>query len=233
MNLKKSYSWQIFLIIFAIYLILLAFFPGLDIIFNYFRLSLLFALAFLWLGAEHRNAILFFIGLAFSAFYVREITPHWYFDFNGAPLFLGLLVLGIAIHSINRKRRYKKLVDFDTMTDSTVISNDSNYLTVEANFSDKYEYSTAPALQSVSIKSFCANCRIDLSGATFENEVTYVTLNNSLSSCYIRLPRGYKVVNTLKSNFGEVTLPPTEEGRGQIYLTGNNFMGSLSIQYID
>lgn len=37
--MKKSYSWQVLLLLFAIYLILVGFFPGLNIIFDYFRLT--------------------------------------------------------------------------------------------------------------------------------------------------------------------------------------------------
>ncbi|MBF0776235.1 MULTISPECIES: hypothetical protein [unclassified Streptococcus] len=158
--MKKNYSWQVLLLLFAIYLILIAFVPELSIIFDYFRLTLLLALGFLWLGVERKNTLLFFVGLSFSALYMRDIIPYSYALFNVGPLFFGILVLGIALHSINKKRQQQSFSQFDS-TKTTLHSSDSNYLSIEANFTDKYEYSVAPALQAISIKAFCANVQLD------------------------------------------------------------------------
>lgn len=232
--MKKTYSWQILLILFALYLILVAFFPELNIIFNYFRLTLLLALAFLWLGVERKQTILFFIGLSFSSLYMREIIPYSYTSFNVGPLFFGLLVLGIAVHSINRKRKHHKLLQFETATTATIHTSDANYLNIEANFTDKYEYSISPALQAISIKAFFANVQLDLSEAQFENEVTQLIIKNTLSNCRIRIPKNVKVVTTLKSGFGELYLPPSpHEATHQLYLTGSNTAGTITIQYAD
>lgn len=193
------------------------------------------ALVFLWLGVERKNTILFFVGLSFSALYMRDIIPYSYTTFHVGPLFFGILVLGIAIHSINKKRNQHKFLQFDTASNtSSVISNDANYIAITANFADKYEYSTAPALKTGSIKAFCSNVQLDLSGAQFENEVIYFTLTNTLSNCHIRIPRHVKVVNTLKSGFGEIYLPPTpQETTHQLYLTGTNTAGTITIQYAE
>ncbi|MGT2951257.1 hypothetical protein BU202_09080 [Streptococcus cuniculi] len=232
--MKKSYSWQVLLLLFAIYLILVAFFPGLNIIFDYFRLTLLLALAFLWLGVERKNTILFFVGLSFSALYMRDIIPYSYTTFHVGPLFFGILVLGIAIHSINKKRNQHKFLQFDTASTTTIHSSDANYLSIEANFTDKYEYSVAPALQTISIKAFCANVQLDISEAQFETEMTHLVMRNTLSNCRIQIPNHVKVVSNLKSGFGEIYLPPTpQETTHQLYLTGTNTAGTITIQYAE
>lgn len=232
--MKKSYSWQILLILLALYLILIAFFPEFNIIFHYIRFTLFLALFCLWIGVERRNAILFFIGLGFSSLYLREVIPYWYTTFNVVPLFFGLLVLGIAVHSILRKRNAQKIVQFTSSNTASVISNDANYIAIVANFTDKYEYSTAPALKTVSIKAFCSNVQLDLSGAQFEKVAIYFTLTNTLSNCHIRIPKHVKVVNSLKSGFGELYLPPVPDNTShQLYLAGNNTAGTITIQYVD
>ncbi|MGT2715190.1 hypothetical protein [Streptococcus respiraculi] len=232
--MKKSYPWQILLILLALYLILIAFFPELNFIFHYIRFTLFLALFCLWIGGERRNAILFFIGLGFSSLYLRDVIPYSYTTFNVIPLFFGLLILGIAVHSILRKRNTQKIVQFTASNTSSVVSNDANYIAITANFTDKYEYSTAPALKTGSIKAFCSNVQLDLSGAKFEKETIYFTLTNTLSNCHIRIPRHVKVVNTLKSGFGEIYLPPVPDNTShQIYLVGNNTAGSITIQYMD
>ncbi|MBF0787928.1 MULTISPECIES: LiaF domain-containing protein [unclassified Streptococcus] len=232
--MKKPYSWQVLLILFAIYLILVAFFPGLNLIFNYFRLTLLLALAFLWLGVERKNTILFFIGLSFSSLYMREIIPYSYTTFNVGPLFFGILVLGIAIHSINKKRNQDKLLQFETASTATIHSSATNYLNIEANFTDKYEYSTAPALQAISIKTFFANVQVDLSEAQFEKDMTHLIMKNTVSNCRIRIPKNVTIVNNLKSGLGELYLPPTPQATThQLYLTGTNTLGTITIQYAE
>lgn len=230
--MKKTYSWQVLLLLFAIYLILIAFVPELSIIFDYFRLTLLLALGFLWLGVERKNTLLFFVGLSFSALYMRDIIPYSYALFNVGPLFFGILVLGIALHSINKKRQLQSFSQFDS-TKTTLHSSDSNYLSIEANFTDKYEYSVAPALQAISIKAFCANVQLDIRTASFEKDITQLSVKNTLSNCRIQIPKNVKVVNALKSGFGELYLPPTpQETTHQLYLTGSNIAGTITIQYI-
>ena len=231
--MKKSYSWQILLILLAVYLILLAFFPSLNIIFDYFKLTLLIALGFLWLGTEHRNPILFFTGLAFSAVYIDEVLPYGRIAFNIAPLFLGLLVLGLAVHSINRKRHYQKMVEFQA-NHSTVISNDAEYLNVDANFTEQYEYSNATALKSISVKAFLGRATIDLTGAQFDKPLTYVTIKQTASTTILRVPKSVSVINGLKSGLGEVYLPPhNQQSTHQLYLTGSNILSKVSIQYVE
>lgn len=230
--MKKTYSWQVLLLLFAIYLILIAFVPELSIIFDYFRLTLLLALGFLWLGVERKNTLLFFVGLSFSALYMRDIIPYSYALFNVGPLFFGILVLGIALHSINKKRQQQSFSQFDS-TKTTLHSSDSNYLSIEANFTDKYEYSVAPALQAISIKAFFANVQLDIHTASFGKDITQLSIKNTLSNCRIQIPKNVKVVNTLKSGFGELYLPPTpQETTHQLYLTGSNIAGTITIQYI-
>ena len=231
--MKKSYSWQILLVLFAVYLILLAFFPSLNIIFDYFKLTLLIALGFLWLGTEHRNAILFFTGLAFSAVYIDEVLPYGRLTFNIAPLFLGLLVLGLAVHSINRKRQYQKMVDFQT-NQATVISNDAEYLTVDATFTEQYEYSNATALKSIIVKALLGRATIDLTGAQFDKPLTYITIRQTASTTILRVPKSVAVINGLKSGLGEVYLPPhNKQSTHQLYLTGSNILSKVSVQYVD
>lgn len=230
--MKKNYSWQVLLLLFAIYLILIAFVPELSIIFDYFRLTLLLALGFLWLGVERKNTLLFFVGLSFSALYMRDIIPYSYALFNVGPLFFGILVLGIALHSINKKRQQQSFSQFDS-TKTNLHSSDSNYLSIEANFTDKYEYSVAPALQAISIKAFFANVQLDIRTASFEKDITQLSVKNTLSNCRIQIPKNVKVVNALKSGFGELYLPPTpQETTHQLYLTGSNIAGTITIQYI-
>lgn len=231
--MKKSYSWQIILVMLAFYLILLAFFPNLSIIFDYFRLTLLISLAFLWLGTEYKNAFLFFIGLAFSALYINELVPYGHPTFNVAPLFLGILVLGIAIHSINKKRSYHKMVETVAST-TTVISNDAEFLHLEANFTNRYEYSTSAALKAINSKAFFGTVVIDLTGAQFEKDLTYITIKQTLSTTTIRLPKSVAVTNGLRSGLGEVFLPPQDKTNTyQVYLTGTNTLSKVSIQFID
>lgn len=231
--MKKSYSWQILLLVLAFYLILLAFFPALSILFDYLNFTLLIALGFLWLGAEQRNAILFCIGLAFSTLYLDQILPYGRFDVNITPLFLGLLILGLAIHSILKKRNYQKLVDFQA-SQPTVISNDSEFLHLNASFSEQCEYSNATALKAITVKALFGKVVIDLSGAQFDKEVTYVSIKQTASTTILRLPRRIQVVNGLKSSFGQVQLPiQTGQAAQQIYLTGSNTFSTVSIHYVD
>lgn len=231
--MKKSYSWQLLLLILALYLILLAFFPSLSLLIDYLNFTLLIALGFLWLGTEHKNAILFCIGLAFSALYLNQVLPYNRIDFNIAPLFFGLIVLGIAIHSILKKRNYQKLVDFQA-NQSTVISNDADFLNLDASFSEQYEYSNASALKAVTIKAVFGKAVVDLSGAQFEKDITYVSIKQTASTTILRLPRRVQVVNGLKSSFGEVQVPTqTSQTSQQIYLTGSNTFSTLAIHYVD
>lgn len=231
--MKKSYSWQIILIILAFYLILLAFFPNLSIIFDYFRLTLVIALAFLWLGTEHKNAILFSIGLAFTALYINELVPYGYRTFNIAPLFLGILVLGLAVHSINKKRNYHRMIEASVST-ATIISNDAEFLNLEANFTNRNEYSNSNSLKAVNSKAFLGTIIIDLTGAQFEKELTYITIKQTLSTTIIRLPKSVSVINGLKSGLGEVFIPPQNNNSNcQVYLTGTNTLSKVSIQFID
>lgn len=231
--MKKSYSWQILLLVLAFYLILLAFFPGLSILFDYLNFTLLIALGFLWLGTEQRNAILFCIGLAFSALYLDQILPYGQFDVDMAPLFLGLLILGLAIHSILKKRSYQKLVDFQA-NQPTVISNNAEFLHLNASFSEQYEYSNATALKAVTVEALFGKAVIDLSGAQFDKEVIYVSIKQTASTTILRLPRRIQVVNGLKSSFGQVQLPiQTGQTSQQIYLTGTNTFSTVAIHYVD
>ncbi|WP_142758316.1 hypothetical protein [Streptococcus acidominimus] len=199
-------------------------FPRAQYHLDYFPLTLLLALGFLWLGVERKNTILFFIWLSFSSLYMREIIPYAYTPFNVGPLFWGILVLGVAVHSINKKRQQHKFLQFEATSTTTLHSTDSNYLNIEANFTDKYAYSIAPALQAISMKAFCANVQLDISQAQFEKDLTHLVVKNTLSNCRIRISKDVKIVNTLKSGLGELYLPPTshQEATHQLYLTGTN-----------
>lgn len=239
--MKKSYSWQFFLIVLAAYLILLAFIPQLGQVFDYIRLSLLIALGLLWAGTEYKNAILFCLGLAFSAFYIRDITSYWYVNFNGAALFFGLLVLGIAIHSIQKKRSKDSFtvhVDYEEENKKTdtgpIFSSDKDHFIVNNKFSDRREQATSQQLRSVSISSFAAHTVIDLGQADFEKENTYLTIQSNFSSTIIYLPRHVEVISHLSPSLSETSFPlkPNQTTK-KLYLTGQLAISSLTIQYIN
>lgn len=235
--MKKTYSWQFFLILLAIYLILLAFIPQLGQVFDYIRLSLVIALGLLWAGTEHKNAILFCLGIAFSAFYIRDITPHWYLNFNGAALFFGLLVLGIALHSIKKKRSKEPLVFHaeyaeDEKQAETFSSSDSNHLIIDNKFSDRKEQATSQQLRSISINSLIAHTVLDLGQANFEKPTTYLNLKSNFSSVLIYLPKDVEVISHLSPSLSETSFPSKpSQATKQLYLTGQLNISSLIIQY--
>lgn len=99
--MKRFNSGVITLLIIAAYFIATAFIPDLYLAFNY---KLILALLFVLLSWQSKGKFLFFLGMAFLSTYIHDLFR---LDYSEWTLFVGILILGIAVDRLS-KPSYKK-----------------------------------------------------------------------------------------------------------------------------
>ena len=99
--MKRFNAGVITLLIIAAYFIATAFIPDLYLAFNY---KLILALLFVLLSWQSKGKFLFFLGMAFLSTYIHDLFR---LDYSEWTLFVGILILGIAVDRLS-KPSYKK-----------------------------------------------------------------------------------------------------------------------------
>ena len=99
--MRRFNAGVITLLIIAAYFIATAFIPDLYLAFNY---KLILALLFVLLSWQSKGKFLFFLGMAFLSTYIHDLFR---LDYSEWTLFVGILILGIAVDRLS-KPSYKK-----------------------------------------------------------------------------------------------------------------------------
>ena len=112
--MRRFNAGVITLLIIAAYFIATAFIPDLYLAFNY---KLILALLFVLLSWQSKGKFLFFLGMAFLSTYIHDLFR---LDYSEWTLFVGILILGIAVDRLS-KPSYKK--NFSSQNLETVYVN--------------------------------------------------------------------------------------------------------------
>ena len=99
--MRRFNAGVITLLIIAAYFIATAFIPDLYLAFNY---KLILTLLFVLLSWQSKGKFLFFLGMAFLSTYIHDLFR---LDYSEWTLFVGILILGIAVDRLS-KPSYKK-----------------------------------------------------------------------------------------------------------------------------
>ena len=106
--MRRFNAGVITLLIIAAYFIATAFIPDLYLAFNY---KLILALLFVLLSWQSKGKFLFFLGMAFLSTYIHDLCS---LDYSEWTLFVGILVLGIAVDRLS-KPSYKKKFSYNCL----------------------------------------------------------------------------------------------------------------------
>ena len=151
--MKRFNAGVITLLIIAAYFIATAFIPDLYLAFNY---KLILALLFVLLSWQSKGKFLFFLGMAFLSTYIHDLFR---LDYSEWTLFVGILILGIAVDRLS-KPSYKKKFSYK------VSKEHEREIFAKTLFSESVQVVTSQNLETV-----YANADFDLgfaSGAVYD-----------------------------------------------------------------
>ena len=100
--MRRFNAGVITLLIIAAYFIATAFIPDLYLAFNY---KLILALLFVLLSWQSKGKFLFFLGMAFLSTYIHDLFR---LDYSEWTLFVGILILGIAVDRLSKPSDFTK-----------------------------------------------------------------------------------------------------------------------------
>ena len=129
--MRRFNAGVITLLIIAAYFIATAFIPDLYLAFNY---KLILALLFVLLSWQSKGKFLFFLGMAFLSTYIHDLFR---LDYSEWTLFVGILILGIAVDRLS-KPSYKKQFSYKVSKEhlrQAQFMTDRPQIVVQANFS--------------------------------------------------------------------------------------------------
>ena len=200
--MKRFNSGVITLLIIAAYFIATAFIPDLYLAFNY---KLILALLFVLLSWQSKGKFLFFLGMAFLSTYIHDLFR---LDYSEWTLFVGILILGIAVDRLS-KPSYKK----------------------------KFSYKvTSQNLETVYANADFGRLTLDLRQAQFMTDRPQIVVQANFSQVIIRVPKDWQVDThglhtSLAGVKGYDSLGEGELSSTTVALTGSVSFGQITVKH--
>ena len=211
--MKRFNSGVITLLIIAAYFIATAFIPDLYLAFNY---KLILALFFVLLSWQSKGKFLFFLGLAFLSTYIHDLFR---LDYSKWTLFVGILILGIAVDRFS-KPGFKKNMSYK------VTKGREREIFAKSLFSESVQVVTSQNLETVYANADFGRLTLDLRQAQFMTDRPQIVIQANFSQVVIRVPKDWQVDTDglhisiigvkYEEDFGEHVLSSTT-----VYLTGS------------
>lgn len=221
--MKRFNSGVITLLIIAAYFIATAFIPDLYLAFNY---KLILALFFVLLSCESKGKFLFFLGLAFLSTYIHDL---FHLDYSEWTLFVGILILGIAVDRFS-KPGFKKNMSYK------VTKGREREIFAKSLFSESVQVVTSQNLETVYANADFGRLILDLRQAQFMTDRPQIVVHANFSQVVIRVPEDWQVDTDglhisivgiqYEEDFGEHDLSSTT-----VYLTGSVSFGQVAIKH--
>lgn len=221
--MKRFNSGVITLLIVAAYFIATAFIPDLYLAFNY---KLILALFFVLLSWQSKGKFLFFLGLAFLSTYIHDLFR---LDYSEWTLFVGILILGIAVDRFS-KPGFKKKMSYK------VTKGREREIFAKSLFSESVQVVTSQNLETVYANADFGRLTLDLRQAQFMTDRPQIVVQANFSQVVIRVPKDWQVdtdglhVSIIgvkyEEDFGEHDLSSTT-----VYLTGSVSFGQVTIKH--
>ena len=221
--MKRFNSGVITLLIIAAYFIATAFIPDLYLAFNY---KLILALFFVLLSWQSKGKFLFFLGLAFLSTYIHDL---FHLDYSEWTLFVGILILGIAVDRFS-KPGFKKNMSYK------VTKGREREIFAKSLFSESVQVVTSQNLETVYANADFGRLTLDLREAQFMTDRPQIVIQANFSQVVIRVPKDWQVDTDglhisiigvkYEEDFGEHDLSSTT-----VYLTGAVSFGQVTIKH--
>lgn len=221
--MKRFNSGVITLLIVAAYFIATAFIPDLYLAFNY---KLILALFFALLSWQSKGKFLFFLGLAFLSTYIHDLFR---LDYSEWTLFVGILILGIAVDRFS-KPGFKKNMSYK------VTKGREREIFAKSLFSESVQVVTSQNLETVYANADFGRLTLDLRKAQFMTDRPQIVIQANFSQVVIRVPKGWQVDTDglhisiigvkYEEDFGEHDLSSTT-----VYLTGSVSFVQVTIKH--
>lgn len=221
--MKRFNSGVITLLIVAAYFIATAFIPDLYLAFNY---KLILALFFVLLSWQSKGKFLFFLGLAFLSTYIHDLFR---LDYSEWTLFVGILILGIAVDRFS-KPGFKKNMSYK------VTKGREREIFAKSLFSESVQVVTSQNLETVYANADFGRLTLDLRKAQFMTDRPQIVIQANFSQVVIRVPKDWQVDTDglhisiigvkYEEDFGEHDLSSTT-----VYLAGSVSFGQVTIKH--
>lgn len=221
--MKRFNSGVITLLIIASYFIATAFIPDLYLAFNY---KLILALFFVLLSWESKGKFLFFLGLAFLSTYIHDLFR---LDYSEWTLFVGILILGIAVDRFS-KPGFKKNMSYK------VTKGREREIFAKSLFSESVQVVTSQNLETVYANADFGRLTLDLRKAQFMTDRPQIVIQANFSQVVIRVPKDWQVDTDglhisiigvkYEDDFGEHDLSSTT-----VALTGSVSFGQVTVKH--
>ena len=213
--MKRFNSGVITLLIIAAYFIATAFIPDLYLAFNY---KLILALLFVLLSWQSKGKFLFFLGMAFLSTYIHDLFR---LDYSEWTLFVGILILGIAVDRLS-KPSYKKKFSYK------VSKEHEREIFAKTLFSESVQVVTSQNLETV--------YALDLRQAQFMTDRPQIVVQANFSQVIIRVPKDWQVDThglhtSLAGVKGYDSLGERELSSTTVSLTGSVSFGQITVKH--
>ena len=218
--MKRFNSGVITLLIIAAYFIATAFIPDLYLAFNY---KLILALLFVLLSWQSKGKFLFFLGMAFLSTYIHDLFR---LDYSEWTLFVGILILGIAVDRLS-KPSYKKKFSYK------VSKEHEREIFAKTLFSESVQVVTSQNLETVYANADFGRLTLDLRQAQF---MTEIVVHANFSQVIIRVPKDWQVDThglhtSLAGVKGYDSLGERELSSTTVSLTGSVSFGQITVKH--
>ena len=214
--MRRFNAGVITLLIIAAYFIATAFIPDLYLAFNY---KLILALLFVLLSWQSKGKFLFFLGMAFLSTYIHDLFR---LDYSEWTLFVGILILGIAVDRLS-KPSYKKNFSYK------VSKEHEREIFAKTLFSESVQVVTSQNLETV-----YANA--DFRQAQFMTDRPQIVVQANFSHVVIRVPKDWQVDThglhtSLAGVKGYDSLGERELSSTTVSLTGSVSFGQVTVKH--
>ena len=212
--MKRFNAGVITLLIIAAYFIATAFIPDLYLAFNY---KLILALLFVLLSWQSKGKFLFFLGMAFLSTYIHDLFR---LDYSEWTLFVGILILGIAVDRLSKPSYKKKF----------------SYKVSKTLFSESVQVVTSQNLETVYANADFGRLTLDLRQAQFMTDRPQIVVQANFSQVIIRVPKDWQVDThglhtSLAGVKGYDSLGERELSSTTVSLTGSVSFGQITVKH--
>ena len=221
--MKRFNSGVITLLIIAAYFIATAFIPDLYLAFNY---KLILALFFVLLSWQSKGKFLFFLGLAFLSTYIHDLFR---LDYSEWTLFVGILILGIAVDRFS-KPGFKKNMSYK------VTKGREREIFAKSLFSESVQVVTSQNLETVYANADFGRLTLDLRQAQFMTVRPPIGVQAHCSRGVVRVPKAGRVGGqgrdtSLAGVKGYDSLGERELSSTTVSLTGSVSFGQVTVKH--
>ena len=178
------------------------------------------------LSWESKGKFLFFLGLAFLSTYIHDLFR---LDYSEWTLFVGILILGIAVDRFS-KPGFKKNMSYK------VTKGREREIFAKSLFSESVQVVTSQNLETVYANADFGRLTLDLRKAQFMTDRPQIVIQANFSQVVIRVPKDWQVDTDglhisiigvkYEEEFGEHDLSSTT-----VYLTGSVSFGQVTIKH--